>query len=308
MVSFQPHHFRKPDAHAPGRTGILTTAPPGARETQLIAPGGSGSINWTPLGPSAVSHGQASGHPPVSGRITALAVGPGGSRIYAGTANGGTWFSGDGGMTWIPLDDYSTSPSFISHLEADSLSVGALAVSFAASAANDTIFVGTGEPQSGQDLPLGDGYFGIGIRSSSSGGAPGSWTLEGTNLAGHGTFKIIIDPDDPTLVYAATSRGLYQRPTGGDFRTWNQVSGGFANLNGVVSDLVVAGSGSNKLYYAAFWGEQVYSSLDGANWTPLALPSSTSFGRIALAAGEQDDRLPCGRAYLCRHSEPGLAF
>src|SRR6516165_10328734 len=35
---------------------------------------------WTPFGPSAVAHGQAEGHPVVSGRVTGLAVGPGGSR------------------------------------------------------------------------------------------------------------------------------------------------------------------------------------------------------------------------------------
>lgn len=255
---------------------------------RFLAPGGPGSVNWTPLGPSAVIHGQASGHPAVSGRITALAVGPGGTRVYAGAANGGTWFSGDGGGTWMPLDDYATSPSFDTQLEADSLSVGAIAVSFGANGPNDTIFVGSGEPQSGQDLPVGDGYFGIGIRYSQGGGVPGSWTLEGTNLAGHGLFKIIIDPDDSTLVYAATSQGLYQRPTNGDFRRWNQVSEGFAHPFGAVSDLIVAGSGSNKLYYAAFWGEQVYSSPDGASWMPLPLPSTTSIGRIALAAGEND--------------------
>src|SRR5436190_22533266 len=32
-------------------------------------PGGPGSVNWTPLGPSLITHGQASGHPGVRGRI-----------------------------------------------------------------------------------------------------------------------------------------------------------------------------------------------------------------------------------------------
>ena len=151
-----------------------------AREQGLraaTAPGGPGSVNWTPLGPSVVAHGQAPGHPTVSGRITALAVGPGASRVYAGAANGGVWFSGDGGASWAPLDDYSTSPGFVSPLEADSLSVGAIAVTFGASTKSDVIFVGTGESQTGYDIPLGDGYFGIGIRSSASGGEPGSWAL-----------------------------------------------------------------------------------------------------------------------------------
>lgn len=260
-----------------------------AREQGLraaTAPGGPGSVNWTPLGPSVVAHGQAPGHPTVSGRITALAVGPGASRVYAGAANGGVWFSGDGGASWAPLDDYSTSPGFVSHLEADSLSVGAIAVTFGASTQSDVIFVGTGESQTGYDIPLGDGYFGIGIRSSASGGEPGSWALEAINLAGHGCFRIVIDPDDPTLVFAATSHGLYRRPVGGTYTNWNQVNGPFAQASGAASDMIIAGAGSDKRYYAAFWSDGVYGSADGITWT--ALSGISVSGRIALAAGEND--------------------
>src|SRR5262245_9277388 len=38
-------------------------------------PGPAGAVNWTPVGPSVVTFGQATGNPPVSGRITSLAVG-----------------------------------------------------------------------------------------------------------------------------------------------------------------------------------------------------------------------------------------
>ena len=261
-----------------------------AREAPLIAPGGPGSVNWTPLGPSVVAHGQASGSPAVNGRFTALAVGPGGPRIYAGAANGGVWFSGDDGMHWTPLDDYSTSPGFRSGMDADSLSVGAIAVQFMTDATQDVIYVGTGEPQSGgKDQPfvdVGGSYFGVGVRYSASGGAAETWNLEATNLAGHGFFKIVIDPADSTLVYAATTHGLYQRPTGGSFTTWNQINGPFTNINGAASDIIVAGTGANKRYYAAFWGDKVYSSSDGSNWAAKSGISGT--GRIVLAAGEND--------------------
>ena len=233
-----------------------------------------GGVNWTPIGPSVVAHGQASGQPAVSGRITAIAVGPGGSRVYAGAANGGVWFSSNGGANWAPLDDYSTDPSFVSGLEEDSLSVGALAVRFGATAARDTIFVGTGEPGGAYDA-----YFGIGILYSPSGGAPGTWSLEGTNLAGHTIYRIVIDPDDPTLVYAATNIGLYQRPTSGSVANWTQI-GTFPT-----ADLIVAGSGASKLYYAATFSG-VYSSPDAVNWT--LIPGISTFGRTVLAAGEND--------------------
>ena len=261
-----------------------------AREAPLVAPGGPGSVNWTPLGPSVVAHGQASNNPAVNGRFTALAVGPGGSRMYAGAANGGVWFSNDDGTNWAPLDDYSTSSGFRSGMDADSLSVGAIAVQFMADATKDVLFVGTGEPQSrGEDQPfvdVGGSYFGVGIRYSASGGAAGSWNLEATNLAGHGFFKIVIDPDDSTRVYAATTHGLYQRPIGGSFTTWNQINGTFTKSTAAASDIIIAGTGTNKRYYAAFWGDKVYRSSDGSNWTAISGISGT--GRIVLAAGEND--------------------
>ena len=135
---------------------------------------------------------------------------PRGARAYVGAANGGVWFSGDAGSNWNPLDDYAVSPLLTSAIEADSLAVGAIAVQFGATASTDLIYVGTGEANNNLDA-----YFGIGVKRSASGGAPGSWTLEGANLAGRGFFRVVIDPDDPTLVLAATTSGVSlgaQRP------------------------------------------------------------------------------------------------
>lgn len=114
-------------------------------------PGGAGAVNWTPIGPSVVEHGQASGNPPVSGRITSIVPGPTGTRAYAGTANGGVWLTGDSGANWSPLDDYAVSPSLTSAIEADSLAVGAVAVQFGATAATDLVYVGTGEANNNFD-------------------------------------------------------------------------------------------------------------------------------------------------------------
>jgi hypothetical protein len=278
------------DADGKVPLGLLGKASPQRRRVEWkrkgeppTPPGGPASVNWTPIGPSVVAHGQASGHPAVSGRINAIAVGPGGSRVYIGAANGGVWFSSNGGANWNPLDDYSTDPSFVSGLEEDSLSVGALAVRFGATAANDTIFVGTGEPGAGGS----DAYFGIGILYSPVGGAPGTWSLEGTNLAGLAIYRIVIDPDVPTQVYAATSRGLYRRPTSGSFTNWTHISSPpFTNVNGSATDLIVVGSGASKHYYAAFNSDRVYSSPDGVNWT--AISGMNTAGRTVLAAGESD--------------------
>jgi hypothetical protein len=245
-------------------------------------PGGPGSVNWTPIGPSVVAAGSGQ-NIGVSGRVTALAVGPGGARVYAGAANGGVWLSLDGGASWQPLEDYAVSPSlFGGSVEADSLSIGALGVRFGASAATDEVYVGTGEPTGNYDA-----YLGVGIRHSASGGAPGTWSLEATNLTGRGVYAIVIDPDDPTVVLAATSAGLFRRPAAAPFTAWTQVSSAaFTNASLTASALVVAGSGASKRYYAAFYGDRVYESRDALTWTALSGLAGT--GRIALGVAESD--------------------
>ena len=45
--------------------------------------------DWVPLGPTQVTGGMAGGRPAVTGRVRGLAVGAGGARAYAATANGG---------------------------------------------------------------------------------------------------------------------------------------------------------------------------------------------------------------------------
>lgn len=250
-------------------------------ETPAETPGPAGSVNWTPLGPSALSTGSGQ-NMAVSGRVTAIAAGPNGSRVYTGTANGGVWFSPDGGASWSPLDDYSASPSFVSSVEADSLSVGAVAVRFGASAGTDVVYVGTGEPTGNYDR-----YLGIGIRRSPNGGAPGTWALEATNLTGRGVYGIVIDPDDPTVVLAATTQGLFRRPAAAPFATWTQVtSPGFPSPTAAANAIVVAGTGASKMYYVAFGDGTVCRSSDTIAWT--ALSGLGGSGRVALGVAPSD--------------------
>jgi hypothetical protein len=279
-----------------GRRGLrgeaFLLAATARREAESAAPlaapaGPAGSVNWIPLGPFAITGGQASGHPVVSGRIEAIAAGPGGNRVYVGAADGGVWFSPDGGGTWEVLDDFITTAPGTPGRVANSLSVGAVAVTFGADRNADQVFVGTGEYRAGYR-----GLFGIGVRVSTSGGQPGSWTLEGTNLAGLGATKIAIDPDNPALVVVATTRGLFTRPAVAANRAaWTPVvSPTFTSNVGVVSDVLIAGTGANKTYYAAFENDRVYSSPDLATWTAVPIAAGAGpapgDGRIVLAASE----------------------
>ena len=271
----------------------------------------AGGANWTPLGPSVVANGQATGNPAVSGRVVDVAIAPGGDRLYAGSASGGVWFSADAGATWTPLDDYAISPwrdpaaaasPAAPAMDAASLSVGAVAARFGATVADDVCFAGTGEPQQAADAPRVVGvepfsYFGIGVRVF-TGGPGGTVTLEGTNLAAHGIFALAIDPapadPDNPLVLAAASNGLFARPTdpAASRASWPaQAPLNAANPSQAVCALTVARSGTTTRWYCALWGGGVFESPDGAAWTAIGGLPSPSPGRIALGAAPSDARI-----------------
>jgi hypothetical protein len=253
-------------------------------------PGPAGAVNWTPVGPSAVAFGQATNDPPVSGRITALAVGPGGTCAYAGAANGGVWITEDAGATWDPLDDYFTATNIPPNVQADSLAIGALAVVFGATRADDVVYAGTGE--SNQSI---DSYSGIGIRRFGrppGGGAP-LWTLEATHLAGTWVSRLVVDPDDSTVVYAATGVGLFRRPTSG-FATWTALTPSPAPGSSQVTDLAFASTGTDRRLYVAYINGAAYTHDPSANaWVSLSgLPGTpqwvcVSATRVPGAAASQ---------------------
>ncbi|HEY6202450.1 MAG TPA: hypothetical protein VI056_05355 [Candidatus Limnocylindria bacterium] len=235
-----------------------------------------------------VAFGQATTDPAVSGRITALAVGPSGTRVYAGSANGGVWRTEDSGASWVPIDDYFASGS-PQPTEADSLAVGALAVQFGATAAADVIYVGTGESNQSADS-----YLGVGIRRfgpPTGGGAP-AWTLEATNLAGRWISRVIIDADTPATVYASASNGLFTRPAGGGV-AWTALTPPTVPADLRATDLAAASTGADRRYYVAYAGGVVWM-LDPSTttWTQLTGVVAAAGQWVTLAA----TRVPGGAA------------
>ncbi len=240
----------------------------------------------------------------VAGRVTVLATDPTSpNTVYAGTAGGGVWKTTDGGQSWATTTGAQASPA-----------IGALAID---PGNRQTVYAITGEGN------YSDSYYGAGVLKSTDGGA--TWTRTGAALNGLAASKLVIDPNNSNVLYAAMGAGPYsadrQPPLttgGGVYRstdagaTWQPIlqanSGGVpACSNGVPasyvpgSDVAIAGSGSNEVLYAALgftYGDScdandIYSSVDGGQtWTALlrsAFPSSAgSFGRIALATTPAD--------------------
>ena len=224
-------------------TRTLAPPPPRRRRGRAGAPAAPADTSrtdlWVPIGPSTVVHGQATGSPRITGRVRALAVDDSGERVYAAAANGGIWYSGDGGGSWTSLGGLAVTPtSTVTHL-AHRNSCGAIAVVFGSSKATDLVYVGTGEPgwQKGQPGGKLGGYGVLRAEHPVTTGGDDPWTLEARNLEGAGVYRLAVQPGG-TGVLAATTQGLFTRPTN-PADPWPKVTGSpFASYSGAVTDVL----------------------------------------------------------------------
>ncbi len=84
-------------------------------------------------------------------------------------------------------------------------------------------------------------------------------------------IQVVLDPTNPTIIYAGTNQGVYRSTDGGE--TWMPANGGL----GGYGDLVVTGLAIDpvdpKVLVIGTWGYGLLKSIDGgANWTRLADP------------------------------------
>jgi len=218
----------------------------------------------------------------MSGRISVIdAVNKNPNIIYVGTANGGIWKSKDGGNRFKPIFD--------KHIQ----SIGTIKID---QAHPDTVWVGTGECWVRNSVSVGGGVF-----KSTDGGD--NWQLMGLKESER-IADILIDPDDPNIVYVAAmghlwngneERGVYKTTDGG--KSWERIL--YIDENTGCADLEMDPQ-EPTIIYAAMWqfrrwpyffksggpGSGLYKSIDGGkNWTKLTngLPEG-ELGRIAIAA------------------------
>ena len=225
---------------------------------------------WTEAGPFNIG-----------GRATALAVAPGGSTIYLGSAAGGVFKSTNSGVNWSPVFDWVPS-------------IGAVALDPANA---NVVYVGTGEGNAAID-----NYDGAGLFRSTDGGQGWSYLgLQETRRIG----RVAVDPANSYRVFVAAmgsqfstgpERGLYRSENGG--QSWSKVL--FVNDSTGVCDVVFNPAHSETVYCASWErirrgtyrrtygpGCGIWISTDhGTSWTRLSngLPApSDAVGRIALA-------------------------
>ena len=231
----------------------------------------------------------------MSGRVVDIAVdSPDGRTFYVAYASGGLWRTVNHGTSFEPLFD-----------DALTITLGAIAVH----PETGRIWAGTGEVNSSRSS-----YAGTGMYTSDDGGE--TWQHAGLADAHH-IGRIVLDPGNPDIAYAAvlgplysanTSGGVWKTSDGGT--TWERVlqqAGDHGDAGAV--DLIIDPSNSNRLF-AALWdrtrrawdfrgngsGSGIWESTDaGATWSELSamdgFPKSEYTGRIGLAWHAESEQL-----------------
>jgi hypothetical protein len=285
-----------------GRLGLESAlrasraAPPatGPHGGQTRAPISGRDFLWQPLGPVTLLGGQAEGNPRVAGRINALCVHTDGQRLYAASANGGVWYSKDGGASWVSVGGLASTNTTGILRPAQRNACGALLVDWGATEGNDTVYVGTGEVTHAMnaEFPSSEGGLGIFVGSSPvNSAAPDPWTREAPNLVNTGVYKIVKDPSSATIV-AATRIGLWQRPAGGGADVnWVRPTGTpFNTVDTNCTDLLWTPSTSGAPARLWVW---VQNGPNSGLWVrdngtddfaPVALDAAADFGYTARRA------------------------
>lgn len=162
------------------------------------------NFNWVTLGPTNIG-----------GRTRAILIDnndPTHQTIFAGGVSGGIWKSTNGGSTW---GNTFNTLSFSQNDNMENLNIACITQD-----ANGVIYVGTGESFPGSQTQLGDGIF-----TSNDDGT--TWTqmpstkpasVNNASIAWSYVNRIAIQPNNPSIIYAATNLGVYISHNGGT--TW----------------------------------------------------------------------------------------
>lgn len=230
------------------------------------------NLEWKTVGPEFMG-----------GRIETIAGHPDRpNTLYVGAGSGNLWKTENNGTTWKPIfDDYSTA------------AMGCIAI---APSNPDILWLGTGEVLMARSSFAGTGAF----KSLDAGKTWEHMGLLGTNHIA----RIVIDPEDPNIVYAAAigrnygpneERGVYKTVDGG--ATWEKVL--YISENVGVAEIVMDPS-DNKTLLAVAWerdrkpwnnkvsgaGSGIYKTIDGGkNWKKITagLPVGEKVGRFGLS-------------------------
>ncbi len=228
----------------------------GVRRGAAAIPAAPPSV-WQAIGPSLIPNGQTYGtnRVDVIGRVSSIAVDPNNPKhLLLGAAGGGIWESPDSGANWKPRTD-----------QMPSLAIGAIAFD---PAAPSRVYAGSGEGNFYANL-------GAGVYKSTNGGT--TWAvLASAPFVGVGFYDLVVDPKNPTVLYAATTNGFYKSANSG--ASWS------LKRAGRCWDISVHPSGGSAELLAAFVDGIFVSTNAGNTFTSVALPSmpASAWARLAV--------------------------
>lgn len=161
---------------------------------------------WESIGPNNIG-----------GRSLCVAVHPVDTgTVFVGSASGGLWKSVTGGIganAWTRINTGYPDLA-VSHIAIDS--------------ANPLVmYIGTGENYgyqfslNGLNVRVTRGMYGIGILKTTDGGNTWTKSLDWSYNNKRGVWKVIINPKNSSMLYAATSEGIYKTVNSGN--NWYQV-------------------------------------------------------------------------------------
>ena len=261
---------------------VMVAVPAGAQTSAPTAQTIISALHWRNVGPG------------IGGRSVAVDAVPGTPfTFYFGGVDGGVWRSTNYGLTWTNISDGQLNTSN---------SIGALAV---APSNPKTIYIGTGEADIRNTFVTGDGVY----KTTDAGK---SWHYAGLKDT-HTVAKIVVDPHDANVVYAASmghvyaknaERGVFKSTDGGSH--WTKVL--YVDDTTGACDLVMDPS-HPKTLYAAMWqayrtpyslnsggpGSGLYKTADGGrHWTKIsANPGFANgvLGRIGVSVAASDPQI-----------------
>lgn len=222
----------------------------------------------------------------VAGRARGIVVDPDDpthNTWFIASVGGGVWMTSDAGSTWNWM-----TPDF------PVLSTSAIAM---AASNHDILYVGTGESYFNVDVINGDG-----ILKSTDRGV--SWSpLASTvgNPAFNNVARIIVDPVDPDVVLAATTRGTYKESLNPRSSIFRSTDGG-ASWTEVYASTTLGGGGRVKklmqiiadptdfnIQYATVDEAGILKSTNrGLTWVPINTGITDLSGRFELAVSPID--------------------
>ena len=218
----------------------------------------STSGDWQNLGPIDRPDNIGTGQPNGNGRINSVAFHPEDEEtIFIGAPAGGFWKTNDGGETWTSNTD-----------DLPSLGVSAIAIN---PDNPDIMYIGTGDRDAGDAL-------GVGVLKTFDGGE--TWEMFSNGMGDVTVGRLIMSPDNPDILLAATSSGIYKTTDGAV--NWEEKQGGH------FKDIVLHPT-DEDIIYATTSGNFYRSNDMGESWTQITngLPGGNR-GTIAVTPAAPD--------------------